>query len=183
MENRKHQPCNAEPFVQPVHLVEPAKPRLQKLEPHGQNHADRHRADGKDARTVQHRARAAELCKCDRRKPLRKKPERRQRRQQQGETCLYFFHRHLPWAPSAEALGRGCAAIKLQMGNIAGGRKTRRCRPPPDGLAAQLEKPHQQARRIRRKKSPDGSLNTAHCALDLPCPNINSGLGLARSSV
>jgi len=56
MDNRNNKHRDAEPFVQAVHLVESAQPRLRPARPQGQDHRNAHATDCENAGHLHHRS-------------------------------------------------------------------------------------------------------------------------------
>ena len=94
MHGARDQRHDAHPFVQAVHLVQPAEQPLQHARARGKHHARRHGGYGEDARQLHRAATEAKVGEGLRKQPLRvsQQPERNERKRYAPEGDAYVSH-------------------------------------------------------------------------------------------
>src|SRR5690606_31144266 len=128
VQHGQQQRADAQPFVQPVHLVQPVQPSLQPAWPQGQQHGQAHAADGQNTRELSQQA----TCRKDpadmERLWLRQQPQERRNGQNRPEYPGDATHDLPPAEDSDSPLGAGTgvqAMIQIKW-RVAGSGKTGR---------------------------------------------------------
>jgi hypothetical protein len=92
VQHRQHQGADAQPFVQPVHLVQPAQPSLKPARPDGQQQRRTHHADGQHTAVLHHHCPQCEIVERLRRQRIGQQPEAGQQQKQSPQAEFDRFH-------------------------------------------------------------------------------------------